>query len=216
MHTRTGENLPTRFLRFFFYLIYQPLAWSYDLVAWVVSLGQWQAWIKSTLPYLTGTRVLELGHGPGHLQVAMRSKVVLGFGIDLSQQMGNLAVRKLRRAKFDPLLVRADGRHLPFATGSFDQIVATFPTEYILQPSTFGEAKRLLAQKGSLVLLPVAWIRGASVPSRLAAWLFRVTGQASEWDHQFTLPIRQAGFDIEENRIKLPGSEAMLLVCKPS
>jgi ubiquinone/menaquinone biosynthesis C-methylase UbiE len=43
-------------------------AWSYDLVAAVVSLGQWNHWVGSVLPYLPGVNILEIGHGPGHLQ----------------------------------------------------------------------------------------------------------------------------------------------------
>lgn len=204
----------------FFYLLYQPMAWSYDAVAWLVSLGRWRSWVDSVLPELGlpelgPGRILELGHGPGHLQVAMRIAGQTPFGIDLSAQMGQLAIRRLRSAGRQPLLVRADGRWLPFRAGAFEHIVATFPTEYILQASTLGEARRALAATGSLVLLPVAWITGGDWLSRAAAWLFHITGQAGEWDGRFSAAIRQHGFDVHEKRLTLPGSEAMLLVCTP-
>lgn len=203
-------------LRVFFYLLYQPLAWSYDAVAWLVSLGRWRSWVNSILPELsTGGRILELGHGPGHLQVAMRNQGVEPVGIDLSAQMGRLAIRRLRSAKHAPLLVRADGRRLPFRSGAFQHIVATFPTEYIVQASTLAEARRTLSATGSLVLLPVAWITGRNLLEHAAAWLFRITGEAGEWDGRFSAAIRQAGFAVEEKRVALPGSEVMLLVCLP-
>ena len=111
---RTSPNVFTRFLRFFFYLIYEPFAWSYDLVAWVVSLGRWKNWVFSTLPELPGPRVLELGHGPGHLQLALNKKGVYVFGIDRSAPMGRIAHKRLHSGQIIPNLVRATAEHLPF------------------------------------------------------------------------------------------------------
>ena len=54
-------------LRPVYYLLYHHFAWTYDLVADIVSLGQWKDWVRTALPYLDGC-VLELGYGPGHLQ----------------------------------------------------------------------------------------------------------------------------------------------------
>ena len=56
--------LLTRFLGFFFHLLYHPFAWAYDLIAWTVSLGRWKDWVESVVPFIKGMRVLELGHGP--------------------------------------------------------------------------------------------------------------------------------------------------------
>ncbi len=197
-----------QFLALFFYLLYQPLAWSYDLVAWLVSLGHWREWIASVLPHLPGPRVLELGLGPGHLLVAMRSTEIKAVGLDFSRQMGRLARRKNPQAP----LVRADGRRLPFADDSFNQLVATFPTEYILHPDTLAGARRVLAPSGQWLLLPVAWLKGRDPLSRLAAWLFRVTGQAADWDPRFSQQVAVAGFQVEEQRIDLGHSEVMLLI----
>lgn len=213
---RLTPNLLTRFLIFFFYLIYEPLAWSYDLVAWVVSLGRWKKWVYSTLLELPGPRVLELGHGPGHLQLAMHQRGVQVFGLDRSAQMGRLARRRLAAAKVTPTLVRAMVEHLPFIPHAFDQIVATFPSEYIVQACTLAESHRVLTNNGKLVLLPVAWIRGNRLWDRAAGWLFRVTGQTPNWDSRFGVPLRAAGFSVEEKPIKLLSSEVMLIVARPS
>lgn len=211
---RPAPNLPTRLLSLFFYWLYQPLAWSYDLVAWLVSLGRWKSWIFSILPEVRGPRVLELGHGPGHLQAELFKRGFQPFGLDRSPQMGHLAARRLKAAGFRSNLVRADAAHLPYANEAFDQVVATFPSEYIIQAQTLAEAHRVIRANGSFVVLPVAWIRGRSALERLAAWLFRVTGQAAEWDGRFSDPIRLAGFRVEEKRVVLPGSEVMLVMVK--
>lgn len=203
-------------LRVFFYLIYQPLAWSYDAVAWLVSLGRWRSWVNSALSELPPSgRILELGHGPGHLQMAMRNAGYAPVGIDLSAQMGRLAARRLAAASSTPLLVRADGRRLPFCRGAFAGVVATFPTEYVVQPSTLSEVRRVLSAGGRLVLLPVAWITGGNLLERAAAWLFRITGEAGAWDGRFTQLVCAAGFEAREQRIQLAGSEVMLVVATP-
>jgi ubiquinone/menaquinone biosynthesis C-methylase UbiE len=126
------------FLRLFFRLLYHEFAWSYDLVAWLVSLGRWKRWVFTSLPYLTGPSILELGHGPGHLQAALAGKGLSVAGVDASRQMTRQAYRRLQREKYQPRLARAKAPALPFAAHSFDQVVATFPTEYILQPGSLA------------------------------------------------------------------------------
>lgn len=201
-----------RFLRLFFYWLYQPFAWSYDLVAWMVSLGRWKSWIFSTLPELTGIRILELGHGPGHLQVAMRNQGISAFGIDFSAQMGRIAARRLKGHDKPALLTRAAGQQLPYKSAAFDQLVATFPTEYILLPETLAEVRRVLRPGGSIVILPVAWITGKKPEERFFAWLFRVTGQSGKWTGRFGQIISKAGFVVREKRIKLRCSELVLVI----
>ena len=63
--------LPRRFIKFGFHLLYHELAFTYDALAWLVSLGQWQAWGRTALDRVRGPRVLEVGHGPGHLLIAL-------------------------------------------------------------------------------------------------------------------------------------------------
>lgn len=201
-------------LRTFFYLLYHPFAWTYDLVAWLTSLGRWRTWVNSTLPHLTGPRVLELGHGPGHLQVAMNRKRLTPLGLELSTQMGRLAMRRLRKAGLPAHLARGDATQLPYSSACFDQVVATFPTEYIFAPQTLSEVRRVLTSRGSFIVLPLAWITGKGPLNRFAAWLFRVTGQAGPWRRQFGEAITAAGFAVEERRQSLGDSEVMLVIAR--
>jgi len=57
-----------QFLRLFFRLLYHQLAFTYDLVAASVSFNRWKDWVMSVVPFIEGNRILEIGHGPGHLQ----------------------------------------------------------------------------------------------------------------------------------------------------
>jgi ubiquinone/menaquinone biosynthesis C-methylase UbiE len=82
-------------LRLFFRLLYHQFAFAYDLVAAAVSFNRWKDWVVSVIPFIEGNRVLEIGHGPGHLQRILLSLDLMAIGIDESAQMGRLAKRNL-------------------------------------------------------------------------------------------------------------------------
>jgi len=191
----------TRFMRVFFFLLYQPMAWSYDFVARVVSWGRWKDWVLTVLPYVKGSQILEIGHGPGHLQVALQQKGVRTFGVDVSRQMGQQARKRILKRDFTPKLIRGYAQHMPFRDRIFDQIVATFPTEYIHSEETLREVYRTLTPGGTLLVLPAAWITGKRLADRGFATLFRVTGQSSDWNPEWLVPLKKAGFQPEVKMI---------------
>jgi ubiquinone/menaquinone biosynthesis C-methylase UbiE len=82
-------------LRLFFRLLYHQFAFTYDLVAAAVSFNHWKDWVLSVVPFIDGDRVLEIGHGPGHLQRVLLSRGLIAVGIDESAQMGHIAKRNL-------------------------------------------------------------------------------------------------------------------------
>ncbi|MGH2619193.1 MAG: class I SAM-dependent methyltransferase, partial [Anaerolineales bacterium] len=164
-------------LRIFFLHFYTSLAWTYDAIAYLVSVGQWRAWVLSAQAEVTGFPVLEIGHGPGHLLIELGSRAI---GLDASRQMSRIAQRKLRRAGLQPRLVRARAQELPFRSASFGCLVSTFPAEYILEPASIREAWRVLRAGARLVIVAMAEIRSRRPLDRLASWSFRVTGQSAE------------------------------------
>lgn len=164
-------NLLQRFMRFFFNLLYHPFAFTYDLVAATVSFGQWKNWVYSILPFIEGTRILELGHGPGHLQrILLTQRSLVAVAIDESAPMGRLAKRRLGGSH---RLARALAQKIPFAAETFDSIISTFPSEYIFDMQTLSEAHRVLRSSGRLIVLLAAWPRNP-----LLARLFKITGQS--------------------------------------
>lgn len=211
----------TGVLRLFFRLLYHEFAWSYDWVAWVVSIGRWKDWILSTLPYLTGPEVLELGHGPGHLQAALQRNGVHAFGLDESTQMGLQASQRLRQQGLSVCLVNGYAQSLPFPAQSFSQVVATFPSEYIFDEDVAAEIYRVLMPGGVAVILPSAIITGTSLFDRLAALLFRLTAQApSQLDKTFisqlTAPFYQQGLKVETITPSIRSSQLLVLLARKS
>jgi ubiquinone/menaquinone biosynthesis C-methylase UbiE len=208
-------SLLHRFLKLFFDLLYHQFAWTYDLVSWLVSIGQWNTWIAAVLPFLSGDLILELGHGPGHLQKLMFERNINSIGLDLSPQMGRLCQRRLVRNGFQPKLITGSGTTLPFSPESLSTVVATFPTEYIIHPSTLAEIHRVLKPGGKFILLPLAWITSTNPLHKLAAWLFKVTGQSTnEDDPSLDLgesKIQDAGFTTQTHIIELKHSKVLIL-----
>ena len=199
-------------LRIFFRLLYHSFAWTYDFVAAVVSVGQWRSWVMSIVPFLNGPRILELGHGPGHLQARLLAEGRQAFGLDESRQMGWLARKRLLRRGFTPGLTRGQAQALPYPTGTFHQVVATFPSEYISDPQTLSEILRVLVPGGEAVVLLLVWITEKRWYGRLAAWLFRVTGQAPpKWDDRYLEPLQQMGFRSFADKIQLNSSTLLVI-----
>jgi ubiquinone/menaquinone biosynthesis C-methylase UbiE len=207
------------------------MAWTYDWVAATVSVGQWKDWVLSILPYVRGPRILELGHGPGHLQLALHQKHTSHrmpdfreakndwqvLGLDRSPQMNRLAYARLYRAGCFPQLVNGMAENLPFPNESFHSVISTFPSEYILHPHTLTEVWRVLVSGGTFAVLPLAWITGRRLPERLAAWLFRVTGEAPVFQDRALDPLRQIGFRVRTEFLRLPSSQLLIVEAhKPS
>lgn len=211
-----------RLMRIFFRLLYHSMAWSYDLVAAVVSIGRWKRWVLAAEAMLPAGRLLELGFGPGHLQARLRSAGRAVFGLDESAQMARQAARRLRAARSgstaSPNLVRGLAQALPYTAAAFDAVVATFPTLYIIDPATLAEVMRVLRPGGRLVVLSAAWHTGRSLPERFMAGLFRVTGQVPQPEpvqaEGFAQPFTQAGFQTRVQWVEIPGSRLLFIIAE--
>jgi ubiquinone/menaquinone biosynthesis C-methylase UbiE len=212
-----SRNLLRPLLKLFFYLLYHPFAWTYDLVAAIVSGGRWKEWVLQTTQFLPDGHILELGHGPGHLQARLAAENRLIFGVDRSPQMGRIAHRRLSRLPVAARLTRASADMLPFPDASFNSVTATFPTEFIADPLTMQEIHRVLKPCGQVVVLLSAWITGGSLIDRALAGLFRVTGQSqpallvSERSLQV---LADAGFEARFEWLDHPTSRLLIMIAE--
>jgi ubiquinone/menaquinone biosynthesis C-methylase UbiE len=211
-------------LRVFFDLLYHPFAFVYDLVAAIVSFGHWQEWILEVVPFIAGTRTLEIGHGPGHLHRFLLRRGLTAVAMDESAPMSRLARRRLASLSVaacssqlgsTPInLVRGLAQTLPFRNGTFETILATFPAEYITDPRTLSEVRRCLSDGGRFVVLPAALPR-----NRLLAWLFRVTGQAPSdavriIQQKLQEPLLQSEFDAKIHLLERSSGTLIIVVAE--
>jgi hypothetical protein len=110
------------FLRTFFHHLYHGLSPLYDLVAWSVSLGAWKAWGRTALSFVEGDTVLELGPGPGHLQVGLSEGPWSTLGLDESPQMLARASQRLRgRALIEACARRCPGAAVRIRESGYDR-----------------------------------------------------------------------------------------------
>ena len=235
-------RLPRRLLRFAFHLLYHQMAWSYDAVAWLASLGQWAAWRRAVSLFLREGPILELAHGTGGLMADLTVNGLRPVGLDLSPYMCLLARRRMLTLEAHPRLVRARGQSLPFLDAAFANVVATFPTEFILEPDTLASIRRVLQPEGHLVVVAMGYLRGPDKGpspstgrspdacchqearrSRLVEaglrwatdfidWLYRVTGQRQIPEQDCLDNLRRTGFEAEWRDAVLDGASARLLV----
>lgn len=206
-----------RFIRFAFHLLYNQLAFTYDLVAWLVSFGQWRAWGRTALDRVRGPRVLELGHGPGHLLIELgRSGRHQPIGVDLSPHMIAQAQHRIKRAGLSVPQVRCSVDALPFRSGAFDSAVATFPTEYIANPRTLAEVARVTNDQGRLIVVLGAHFGRQTASTRLVDWLYRITGHHDTGEEAGPDVFEQAGLAAHVETEDVQGSTVTLVVAEKS
>ena len=203
--------------RWFFRHFYREFAWTYDFVASLVSIGRWDDWIQTVIPFISGERILEIGHGPGHLQNQLINIKQVVVGLDESSQMGRIAKRNLWKAGQSRIkLTRGRGESLPFEVNYFNTVVSTFPTEYIFDINTLKEIHRVLQEDGRFIVLPAAWIVGQKFLDRIAAWLFRITGQVPDFPHtiisqRLKPSFEEAGFNPIFQTIEIKSSVVLII-----
>jgi len=200
----------------FFGMFYHGLAGMYNGVTFIISMGLWKDWLATTLPYLEGPKVLEIGPGPGHLQKMLSQNGRLIFGLEESHQMIVQARRRLHKNGFASRMIRAIGQDIPFPDAVFDQVVTTFPAEFITHPGTLGEIRRVLKPQGELVILRFAWLSDRRWPYKATAWLFRLVGEApidGLPEERLVAPFQEAGFQVRIEQLDLGSSGVLLLCC---
>lgn len=167
MTRTTNVSLRARVILFLFGLLYKNRA-LYWLASTIPFAGQWRRWQRLVLPRLTGRDVLEVGCGIGTLLADMAAAGYACTAIDRSPQMVKATRSRLRRRGMlaRTPVINASVQALPFADGSFDSVVSTFPTEYIYDPATLREIGRVLRPGGRLIIV----LNASLLPTSLALW----------------------------------------------
>ncbi len=204
--------MPSRWIRLAAEALYTTFAWSYDAVAWLVSMGQWSAWMAVGLEALPPGRVIELGHGPGHLLARRLEQGRPTIGVDRSRQMGRRARRLLRGQGLPLNLVRGKAQRLPFSAACADGVLSTFPSEYILDAETLAEIARVLKPGGVFVVIPMAVISGRSTLDRAAKWFAHQTGEDRLPPPALAESFQPQAMSLVSEWVELPRSRVLRLI----
>jgi ubiquinone/menaquinone biosynthesis C-methylase UbiE len=154
-------------------LLYHPFAWIYEAVAWMVSFGFWSQWRLDTLQYIKSGSVLEIGFGTGALLKTLKIKGVDVTGLEPSKQMQRVAAKRLKKSKLSIKRVRAQAEAIPLKMSHFDNVVSTFPSNYILKPEILQEIYRVLKPSGRLVVSGFGVRFTGGIKRWLTGWLLR-------------------------------------------
>lgn len=213
------EGAWMRLVRFGFRLLYNELAWTYDGVSWLVSLGEWSRWQADVVRFVDGERVLEIAHGPGHTLLTLERRGFEVVGCDLSPAMGRLAERRMQAAGFDIPLVRNAVQALPFRSETFDSVLSQFPTDFIAESATLDAIWRVLRPGGRLVILPEGHLTGGGLVTQLIDGLYALTGQPTGnttaveaiWA-RFDAQLQGTGFQVDRRLIQLQRSAYSVII----
>jgi ubiquinone/menaquinone biosynthesis C-methylase UbiE len=211
------RDLWWRLVRFGFRLLYHEMAFTYDTVANVVSLGQWWDWQRAALDFLPPSDagpILELAYGTGRFHKELIAKGYQVTGLDFSRQMARITRHRLRRERAPICIVRGMAQNLPLPGGTFTAVVSTFPTPFIIEDKTLAEVHRVLLSDGRLVFVPNGVLtRGGPVKSALEG-AYQVTGQRGPWGVDIGERFAKNGFALETHQIALPRSVVTVIVAQ--
>jgi len=199
-------------VRHIFRLLYNELAFTYDLVAWLVSFGQWAAWRRTVTLYLTQGPLLELAHGTGGLMADLTEMGLAPVGLDLSPYMGRIARRRLMRHGLALCLVRGRAQELPFQAAGFGNIVMTFPADFVMDDETLLAAARVLRPGGRLVIVVMGYMRAVPLLRALIDWAYAITTPRKVSEADAIARLRSAGFEARWEDARREGARARLLV----
>ena len=208
----SSPRLPHWLLKVAFRLLYNQLAWTYDVVAWLVSFGQWGTWRRCATLFLQDGPILELGYGTGGLMADMAARNLTPTGLDLSPYMARLARQRLLSEGATLRLVLGEAQHLPFPDAAFANLLSTFPTEFILDPQTITSIARVLQPDGHLVIVAMGYLKGPGPLRRFVEWLYRFTGQREIPEPRPLARLQEFGFTARWEDATLEGAKVRLLV----
>lgn len=209
------SNLRLALVQFGFRLLYNELAFIYDIVSQIVSLGAWRCWQRTALSHLnipTSAKVLELAFGTGNLQVDLIERGYIPVGFDLSPYMGHITRKKLQKLGYSPCLVRGTVQHLPFPAQIFEAIICTFPTNFIFESSTMREVHRILVSQGQYIIVLNGMLNSDNFIENSIEWLYKITGQRESENYSLSDIFETYGFKISIALETCPHSKALVIV----
>jgi ubiquinone/menaquinone biosynthesis C-methylase UbiE len=210
MNTTNRRPEQNRRLQLLNKYLYNALAPAYNAIDWL-TFGAWWRLVRRALDYVPPNgRILEVGFGPGKLQVELARRASLSAGLDLAWGMCRLTHRRLRRAGLTPKITRGSVFSLPYPAYTFDTVVSTFAFSGFPNGQTaMNEMARVTAENGRLVLVDIG------LPpdnNRLGTLLARTWERMGDYLYDMPGMMKTAGLTIIEQQPFGPGQHIFAIV----
>ncbi|MBX7225403.1 MAG: bifunctional demethylmenaquinone methyltransferase/2-methoxy-6-polyprenyl-1,4-benzoquinol methylase UbiE [Chitinophagales bacterium] len=142
--------------------MFDAIAPKYDLLNSILSFGVDKGWRKRVIRILKQLQphsILDVATGTGDLVIAMAKSGLQAekfIGFDLSEQMLNFGKTKIHQEGLSEKIemVKGDGEKMPFQTGMFDAVTASFGVRNFGNlKQGLSEMHRVLRPNGDMLIL---------------------------------------------------------------
>lgn len=151
--------------------MFDNIAPKYDLLNHVLSMKIDVLWRNTLVKWMNKDHpklVLDVATGTGDLAIAVQkgtgAKVV---GLDLSQQMLNVGVDKIKKLKLDAeiSMEKGDAENLPFENNKFDAVSVAFGVRNFENlEKGLSELRRVVKENASVYILEFSKVEGFLAP----------------------------------------------------
>ncbi|OGG15122.1 hypothetical protein A2773_04500 [Candidatus Gottesmanbacteria bacterium RIFCSPHIGHO2_01_FULL_39_10] len=169
----------------------------YDWTTQFASLWNWEKWQSRVFEDITGTKVLEIGVGPGRLYLNLLKK---GFDVEATEirkGLADVARERARKAGFTPRIHLSSVYRLPFPENTFDDVVMTFVLGEIKElDRAIAEIKRVLKFGGKAVAVSICYPQDNNI---IAKFILDIINKSEDFnlDRQFHTYFEKQGFSVK-------------------
>ena len=151
--------------------MFDNIAPKYDLLNHVLSMKIDVLWRNTLVKWMNADQpkeVLDVATGTGDLAIAVQkgtgAKIV---GLDLSQQMLNVGIDKIKKIKLNDQIemIKGDAENLPFESNKFDAVSVAFGVRNFENlEKGLNELKRVVKENKSVYILEFSKVEGFLAP----------------------------------------------------
>ena len=149
--------------------MFDRIAPKYDFFNRLFSLRIDLLWRKSLVSWMQSDdpkQILDVATGTGELAIALWKKFgVKIIAVDLSQEMLNLADKKIKQLGADITIQKANAENLPFESNKFDAVSVGFGVRNFENlEKCLSELRRVVKENGNVYILEFSKMEGILSP----------------------------------------------------
>ncbi len=172
----------------------------------------WKKWIKTVIPHIQGSKILEVSFGSGFLMKQYASDKYEIYGIDYNERMLEITQKKMNKIEINAYLSKGNVENLPYRDRTFDIIINTMAfTGYPDGDKAMSELKRVLKSNGKLLLVDFVYPKNRNI---FGYWIVRLWEKFGDIIKDIDSLLVKYGFDYESTTVGGFGSVRLFIANK--